>query len=182
MIALIVAFLLVCQQTSAWEFAKVKVVGNLKKNIATAVVLASSLSFATPNAYAANDALTGAMNAMTAVKEKSVVERDFASLPEGAKKRRAVLSCKDSSMRDLAGFKSAADCTNAVLQGDYSVAVGVNNRPQAAPKQVMPKSRLESLSFKGGSSSSESEGAGAGAESAAAVAALSGPRVDVSGA
>ena len=113
------------------------------------------------------------MNAMTAVKEKTVVERDFASLPDGAKKRRAVLACKEPSMRDLAGFKSAADCTNAVLQGDYSVAVGVNNRPQVVQKQVMPKSRLESLSF--GSSSESAD------ETVAVAAPSSGPRVDVSG-
>jgi hypothetical protein len=47
---------LLVSQSAAWEFAKVKI---LRKNLATAAVIASSLSFAVPQPSYADGAFTG---------------------------------------------------------------------------------------------------------------------------
>lgn len=90
-----------------------------------------SLSISSPTPSAAIPAFEGAMNAMTMTREKSVVERDFEVLPEATKKRKALAACKDSSARSSAGYSSASQCSNAVLQGNYeSIMKGSSARGQ----------------------------------------------------
>lgn len=79
----------------------------------------ASISFSAPAPSNAIPAFEGAMTAMTMTREKTVVERDFEALPEGAKKRKALIACKDSTARSEAGYSSASQCSNAVLQGNY---------------------------------------------------------------
>lgn len=79
----------------------------------------ASFTFSGPMPSQATDAFDGAFSAMTAVREKTVVERDFANLPEATKKRKALAACKDSSARSSSGYSSASQCSNAVLQGNY---------------------------------------------------------------
>ena len=78
-----------------------------------------SISFSAPTPSNAIPAFEGAMTAMTMTREKTVVERDFDALPEGAKKRKALIACKDSTARSGAGYSSASQCSNAVLSGNY---------------------------------------------------------------
>ena len=79
----------------------------------------ASFTLATPVPSNAIPAFEGAMSAMTQTREKTVVERDFENLPEATKKRKALAACKDSSARSSAGYGSASQCSNAVLQGNY---------------------------------------------------------------
>jgi hypothetical protein len=89
----------------------------------------ASLSFSGPMPAQAIPAFDGAMTAMTMKTEKTVVERDFDALPEGAKKRKALAACKDSSARSAAGYNSASICSNAVLQGNYeSIMKGASDQ------------------------------------------------------
>lgn len=58
------------------------------KALSTSIV-SIGLSFSTiDNVQAANDAIDGAMRAMTSTKEKIVEDREFDELPNAAKKRR----------------------------------------------------------------------------------------------
>jgi hypothetical protein len=79
----------------------------------------ASITFSSPAPSQAIPAFEGAMNAMTATREKTVVERAFDDLPEATKKRKALAACKDSSARSSSGYSSASQCSNAVLQGNY---------------------------------------------------------------
>ena len=79
----------------------------------------ASITFSSPAPSQAIPAFDGAMSAMTQTREKTVVERDFDNLPEASKKRKALALCKDSSARSSAGYGSASQCSNAVLQGNY---------------------------------------------------------------
>ena len=114
---------------------------------ATASLLgAAALSLPLPlPAFAANDALAAATRAMTQTKEREVRVRDFDQLPPAAKKRAALERCKDSSARRDGGFKSASECTAAVLSGDYSSIIGGR---QPEPVVVFDSSRGNSATVR----------------------------------
>lgn len=81
-----------------------------------------------PPAHAVNSAFSGAMSAMKSEtkrqQEFGMSSKNFDELSAGAKKRFAVEKCKkDSSARKAAGYSSAAECTTAVLGGDYAPIV-----------------------------------------------------------
>ena len=89
------------------------------------IVATAAITFTGPvidNAYGI-PALEAATRAMTEKKVKTVVERDFDSLPEGAKKRKALSYCKDNTPRKAAGYSSASECTEAVLSGNFDAIV-----------------------------------------------------------
>ena len=94
--------------------------------------LALSLTY-TPisNSNAANDALDSALKAMTTTKERTIEDRSFAELPKASKKRKAIEYCKESDRRQNAGYKSASDCTAAVIEGDFSIASAPTKRPSS---------------------------------------------------
>jgi hypothetical protein len=74
----------------------------------------------------ANDALDAATRAMLTTKEKTTTaERAFDSLPDAAKRRRALQLCKDSDARRAAGYESSFDCTNSVFEGNFKIASNV---------------------------------------------------------
>jgi hypothetical protein len=110
---------------------------NMKSNFVNTVVssvLAFGLTFSPiSDTFAANDALDSAMRAMTTTKEKSIEDRAFDELPKASKKRRAIEFCKDSVRRDNVGYKSAGDCTAAVIDGDFSIVTNVPARRTSSP-------------------------------------------------
>ena len=65
------------------------------------------------------DAFESATKAMTETRGKQSEDRDVSSLSPAAKKRRALLLCKESSSRKASGYDSASQCTNEVLSGNY---------------------------------------------------------------
>ena len=65
---------------------------------------------------------------MLVKKEKnSEDDRSFDSLPDGAKKRRALSMCKEVDLRKGAGYNSLSACNEAVLSGNYAVAFPISN-------------------------------------------------------
>ena len=65
---------------------------------------------------------------MMAKKEKSLDDdRSFDSLPDGAKKRRALTMCKESDLRKGAGYNSVSACNEAVLSGNYAISFPISN-------------------------------------------------------
>lgn len=65
---------------------------------------------------------------MLSRKEKNLEdERNFDSLPEGAKKRRALNLCKDADLRKGAGYSSNAICNEAVLRENYAITFPISN-------------------------------------------------------
>ena len=111
---------------------------NMKNNFVNKVVSSSVLAFGLTfspisDTFAANDALDSAMRAMTTTKEKSIEDRAFDELPKASKKRRAIEFCKDSVRRDNVGYKSAGDCTAAVIDGDFSIVTNVPARRTSSP-------------------------------------------------
>jgi len=111
-------------------------------------VLAIGLSFSpilSPSPSIANDALEGAMKAMTSTKEKSIEERAFDELPIAARKRRAIEYCKEKERLKNSVFKSASDCTAAVIEGDFSIVTASNARKAPSPtKSTTSKSASSS--------------------------------------
>ena len=83
-----------------------------------------------------------ATRAMLETKEKKVDERDFSSLPDATKKRRALLACKGPTAKAF-GFNSQAACNEAVFKGDYTVADPLAVPAAPVPTTAAPKSRLE---------------------------------------
>ena len=76
-----------------------------------------------PTAHAI-PALEAATRAMTEKKEKTEeVDREFNSLPEGAKKRYALGLCKDSSARKAGGYDSSQECTEGNPRQDITFLV-----------------------------------------------------------
>ena len=104
-----------------------------------------------PTAHAI-PALEAATRAMTEKKEKTEeVDREFNSLPEGAKKRYALGLCKDSSARKAGGYDSSQECTEAVFQGNYkNIVEGVSS---GSSRKASPSSS----SSGGGSSSAKKD-------------------------
>jgi len=101
------------------------------------VLLTGTLAFGLSiNQVIANDALDGALKAMTTTKEKTLEERDFDSLPSAAKKRKAIEYCKDSSRRSNSDYKSASDCTSAVINGDFSIVSGQTSKKSTPSSQI----------------------------------------------
>ena len=95
------------------------------KHAAAAFFVASTMQGGP--ACAANDAFSGAMQAMSSQtrrqQEASSAARSFDELSAGAKKRFALERCKDSSARKEGGYKSASECTSDVLGGNYATIV-----------------------------------------------------------
>mmetsp|Transcript_25884 Transcript_25884/g.42673 ORF Transcript_25884/g.42673 Transcript_25884/m.42673 type:complete len:244 (-) Transcript_25884:544-1275(-) len=147
-------------QKNSWQ-------ANFNKQLAVASICLVSVCsppfFGTEPAYAGNDALDGAISAMTAkTAEKPEDTRAFDALPEGAKKRRALALCKEGDERKAAGYASAAACSQDVLDGNYAVATGAG-RPAAPPKAAAPASPAASAP-----SAAAAAAAGAGPQAAAA--------------
>jgi len=103
------------------------------KELTATVVISTTICGGTvgmyaPPAHAVNSAFSGAMSAMKSEtkrqQEFGMSAKNFDELSAGAKKRFAVEKCKkDSSARKAAGYSSAAECTTAVLGGDYAPIV-----------------------------------------------------------
>lgn len=95
------------------------------------IAVASSLLFSSidlPAHAEGNAALEAATKAMLAKKEKSLEDdRNFDSLPDGAKKRRALSMCKEADLRKGAGYNSASACNEAVLSGNYAIGFPINS-------------------------------------------------------
>lgn len=133
--------------TSAWNLQRIA----LKRRM-TSVVIAFGLSIAPGMALAENDALAGAFSAMTSKSDDRFGkdQRDFASLPEGAKKRQAARLCKDKNALDAVGFKNTADCNQAVFNNDYAIVTGDAIKP-------LPEKAIQASSYSK-SSGSNSDG------------------------
>lgn len=95
----------------------------------TACSISIGVSLLPIQVVSATDAFAGAMNAMSLQREKTVVERSFDNLPEGAKKRKALALCKDSSALKSAGYNSGSQCSSDVIKGNYdSIMTGASNQ------------------------------------------------------
>ena len=109
------------------------------------VIVTGTLAFGLSiNQVIANDALDGALKAMTTTKEKNLEERDFDALPSAAKKRKAIEYCKDSSRRSNSDYKSASDCTSAVINGDFSIVSGQTSSKKSTPSSQISSSPISS--------------------------------------
>ena len=129
----------------------------------TAFVVAAGL-FAQKPANAAIPVLEAATRAMLETKEKETEkEREFDSLPDGAKRRFALNLCKDSSARSAAGYSGAAACTEDVFKGNFKNIVEGVPIEGAAP--ASKRAARESSSSSGGSSSASAKASSASASS-----------------
>ena len=111
------------------------------KHVAAAATLSATVfggtlgTCATP-AHAANSALSGAMSAMKSEtkrqQEFAMSAKSFDEMSASAKKRFALEKCKkDAIARKAAGYASAAECTTAVLGGNYATIVsGRDDEPR----------------------------------------------------
>lgn len=125
----------------------------LRKGIAFAgAAVIPFMDFQPPNANAI-PALEAATRAMTDKKEKDDSKgRDFATMPDGAKKRYALTLCKDNNARSLAGYSSAATCTEAVFAGNYKNIVEGTPIPGASTPMARKAVIRESSGGGGGGS------------------------------
>jgi hypothetical protein len=144
---------------SSWKLNRI----SLKRQV-NAACLAVGLALTPGVALAENDAFSGALNAMTTKSDNKFGEdqRDFASLPEGAKKRTAARLCKDKNALDSVGFKNTAECNQAVFNNDYAIVTGeaIKPLPQKAIEASSSSPKQSGGGFFGGGGGSSSDGDG----------------------
>lgn len=100
----------------------------LLKFSAAVAISSGTVGIYAPPAHAVNSAFSGAMSAMKSEtkrqQEFAMSAKSFDEMSASAKKRYAITKCKeDASARKAAGYSSVAECTTAVLGGDYAPIV-----------------------------------------------------------
>ena len=114
----IVATVLLASQAAV--FNGVRFQNALKKGCAFGGALFLPFADFQPPPAQAIPALEAATRAMTEKKEKTEeADREFNSLPEGAKKRYALALCKDSSARRAGGYDSSQVCSLLISEHAY---------------------------------------------------------------
>ena len=99
----------------AMRLPHVRLVGQKIGAAAISVALATPLGM--PDVAMANDALAAANRAMRESNDRVEADtRKFSDLPDGAKKRRAMVGCKDKDVLKLAGYKNKAACVEDAMR------------------------------------------------------------------
>lgn len=97
------------------------------QKIATAGLVFSACTTQPTSAIAGIDALDSATRAMMDTRKRTFEEKDVESLSPSAKKRKALAICKETSSRRATGYSTVAECTSAVLEGNYDSVLNPNN-------------------------------------------------------
>ena len=114
--------------SQAAVFNGVRFQNALKKGCAFGGALFLPFADFQPPQAQAIPAFDAATRAMTEKKEKTEeVDREFNSLPEGAKKRYALALCKDSTARRAGGYDSTQECTTQTISTNSKSLITQHN-------------------------------------------------------